>query len=240
MPNWDEIGPDGQPLRYDTPGLCYDALIATIGTNRMSKIKLDIYGMSTDDEIAYLGPIVTKMTGNSPFTTLASKTTALGTAVTAYATANADYLASQTTTDQKRTALANARTAAENAARDLATGAQSLTHDAATLQSGGWEIQADSHTPVGPLPRPANLVATGGDHDGTVDLAWDAIKRGVQTYIAQQATSASGPWTQCYVGKPSSCTVTGLTSGTQYWFQVSAIGAAGPSPWSDPATKRAT
>ena len=94
--------------------------------------------------------------------------------------------------------------------------------------------------PVGQLPQPANLVATGGDLEGTVDLSWDALRRGVQTYIAQQATSPSGPWTQCYVGKASSCTVTGLTSGTQYWFQVRAIGAAGPSAWSDPATKRAT
>jgi hypothetical protein len=34
--------------------------------------------------------------------------------------------------------------------------------------------------------------------------------------------------------------ITGLTSGTQYWFQVRAIGAVGPSAWSDPATKRAT
>ncbi len=50
----------------------------------------------------------------------------------------------------------------------------------------------------------------------------------------------SGPWTQCYVAKASSCTITGLTSGTQYWFQICAIGAAGPSVWSDPATKRAT
>ena len=32
----------------------------------------------------------------------------------------------------------------------------------------------------------------------------------------------------------------GLISGTQYWFQVRAIGAAGPSAWSDLATKRAT
>jgi hypothetical protein len=73
-----------------------------------------------------------------------------------------------------------------------------------------------------------------------VDLAWDAIRRGVQTCVAQQAASSSGPWTECYVGKASSCTGTGLTSGTQYWFQVCAIGAAGPSAWSDPATKRAT
>ena len=38
-----------------------------------------------------------------------------------------------------------------------------------------------------------------------------------------------GPWTQCYVRKASNCTVTGLTSGTQHWFQVCASGAAGPS-----------
>ena len=34
--------------------------------------------------------------------------------------------------------------------------------------------------------------------------------------------------------------VTGLTSGILVRFQVSAIGAAGPSAWSDPATKRTT
>jgi hypothetical protein len=34
--------------------------------------------------------------------------------------------------------------------------------------------------------------------------------------------------------------ITGLTNGTQYWFQIRAMGAAGPSAGSDPATKRAT
>ena len=77
-----------------------------------------------------------------------------------------------------------------------------------------WDLHADRPS-VGQLPQPANLVATGGDLEGTIDLSWDALRRGVQTYIAQQATSPSGPWTQCYVGKASSCTVTGLTSGTQ-------------------------
>jgi hypothetical protein len=133
----------------------------------------------------------------------------------------------------------NQRAATEAAAWALAVGAEALTTDGATLQSGGWELQA-ARAPVGQLPQPANFVATGGDLEGTVDLSWDALRRGVQTYIAQQAILPSGPWTQCYVGKASSCTVTGLTSGTQYCFQVSGIGAAGPSAWSDPATKRAT
>jgi hypothetical protein len=54
-----------------------------------------------------------------------------------------------------------------------------------------------------------------------------------------QAISPSGPWTQSYVSKALNCTVTGLTSGTQYGFQGCAIGTAGPSDWCDPATKRA-
>lgn len=195
--------------------------------------------MTIDDEIAYLGPIVTTMTGSAAFSTLASMTTALDTAVADLSTANADYLAAVQTAQQKLTLRETARTNAEAAARQLATGAESITTDAATLQSGGWELQAD-RAPVGQLPQPASLAASGGDLDGTVDLTWDAIRRGVQTYVAEQAAAPSGPWTQCYVGKPSKCTVTGLTSGTQYWFHVKAIGAAGPSAWSDPATKRAT
>ena len=35
----------------------------------------------------------------------------------------------------------------------------------------------------------------------------------------------------------SKATVSGLATGTKYWFRVRAIGAAGPGPWSDPATK---
>jgi hypothetical protein len=86
----------------------------------------------------------------------------------------------------------NQRAATEASARTLATGAEALTTAAATLQSGGWELQA-ARAPVGQLPQPANFVATGGDLEGTVDLSWDAIRRGVQTYIAQQALSPSGP-----------------------------------------------
>ena len=69
---------------------------------------------------------------------------------------------------------------------------------------------------------------------------WDAIKRGVQTYVAERATASEGPWTQCYVGKLSNCTDTGLVSDTEYWYRVPAIGAAGPSAWSDRASKRAS
>jgi hypothetical protein len=32
--------------------------------------------------------------------------------------------------------------------------------------------------------------------DGIHDLSWGTIKRGVQTYIAERATAADGPYTQ--------------------------------------------
>jgi len=56
----------------------------------------------------------------------------------------------------------------------------------------------------------------------------------------RSGSRAASSMNSCYVGKPKKGTVTGLTSGTEYWFPVRAIGAADPSPWSDPATKRAT
>ena len=136
----------------------------------------------------------------------------MGTAVTALIAANADYLATVQTAEQKLTLRDTARATPEDAARQLAAGAEGITSDAGPLQSGGWDLQAD-RAPVGPLPQPANLAATGGDLDCTVDLTWEASRRCVQTYVAQQATSPSGPWTECYVGKASKCTVTGLTSG---------------------------
>jgi len=46
-------------------------------------------------------------------------------------------------------------------------------------------------------------------------------------------------WTLGVVSTKSSATLSGLTSGTKYWFRVAAIGAAGQGAWSDPATKMA-
>ena len=205
----------------------------------MAKIKLDIYNLPDEDLIVYTGPIVTKMTGNASFSSLAARTAAMGSARTAFDTANGDYLTSMLTTAQKLTVRDNARAALEAATRDLAAGAEGLTHDAATLQSGGWDIRADA-TPVGPLPAPQNLSATAGDHGGTMDLDWDAIRRGVQTYVAEYATSPTGTWTQGYIGRSSKCTVEGLTPGTLYYFRVKAVGASGASEYSDIAEKRAS
>jgi hypothetical protein len=169
---------------------------------------------------------------------LAPKLAPFNTAIQALDDANNEYEATLTLAKQQLTVRDNARAVVEDLARALASASEGETSDAAALQSGGWQLRGTA-APIGPLPAPANLSATGGDQEGEVDLGWQPVN-GRDTYLAEHATSATGPWTQFYVGKKSSATATGLTSGTLYWFRVRAIGAAGPGPWSDPAQTRAT
>ena len=89
------------------------------------------------------------------------------------------------------------------------------------------------------MSAPANFHATGGDNAGEVDLGCDP-QPGVQAHMVEYSTSATGPFTLGYTGKKSSCSIPGLLSGTGYWFQMWAVGAAGPGPKSGPIMKRAT
>ncbi len=112
----------------------------------------------------------------------------------------------------------------------------------AIIVSAGMHVKGAS-TPVGPMPQVTGLTATASDSAGAVDLHWDSIKRGLQSYLIEKTTDPAGltGWTYAAGGqKKSSATIEGLTSGTRYWFRAAAMGAAGQGPWSDPATKTAS
>lgn len=204
----------------------------------MAKIKFDHTALDNPAFIVRMREISTALTPNPVFAALGAKAAALDTAVNDLETKNNAYEVTLQLGSQQLTERDAARSDAEDAARALASASEGETTDAAELQSGGWHLR-DPSTPIGPLPAPQNLSGTGGDLEGEADLHWEPVY-GRDTYIAECSTSATGPWTQFYVGNTSSCTATGLVSGQMYYFRVRAVGPLGPGPWSDIAQKRAT
>lgn len=103
----------------------------------------------------------------------------------------------------------------------------------------GMDVAASTHTPVGEMPKVEGLTATQGDGAGEIDLHWNPIKRGLQTYIVEYCIgeAPTGPWINAGGSRKSSQTVPGLTTGQRYWFRVSAQGAAGRGTPSEVATK---
>jgi outer membrane murein-binding lipoprotein Lpp len=229
---------DTPGLMYDSPTAFYDAGPATIESRRMAKIKLELKKLTITELIEKASQVGTAMNGNAAFSGIAAQVTAFNTAVGALSSKQTAYVTAKQAADEKLTERDNQRVTVENLMRQLASASEGVTLDGATLRGVGWELRGVAE-PVGPLPAPQNLAATGGDLDGTADCQWDSV-RGADSYIAECASNPTGPWTQVYVGRKSSCTASGLTGGQLYYFHVRAVGAAGPGPWSDIAQKRAT
>lgn len=205
--------------------------------NTIAKVALYFLQLFTTAKLAFYRNIVTAMTGNAAF---ANPTVALPAFTTQInlVEAKANGMAAA------ETALAMAERELEQEVEKLDTLGRSLSGyvesasmgNPATIESSGFRLTAPRQ-PVGVLPAPTELRADAGQ-EGTCLLRWKR-DRGARSWVVQCAPQATGPWTEIYNGTRANCLAMDLTSGTQYWFRVQAIGAAGPSDWSDPATKRA-
>jgi len=233
------VNSDDPAIFYDDPAVFYDATSPIPERKqKMAKIKLDHTNLAAPAFVVRMKEISTALTGNAVFASLAANVTAFDTKVGTLETKSAAYDATVQAGKTVLTERDDARVAVEDAARGLAGASEGVTSDAAQLQSGGWHLRG-APTPVGPMPAPQNLSATAGDLDGEVDLSWEPVS-GRDTYVGEHSISATGPWTQFYIGKKSGTTATGLASATMYWFRIRAVGTAGSGPFSDIAQKRAT
>ncbi len=111
--------------------------------------------------------------------------------------------------------------------------AQTFTVTATNVMGTSVPSAALTITPIGPAGAPTNVMATSSS-PGTVTVNWVAPSwvggSPITNYIVAASTG-----TQCQSAS-TSCTVTGLTSGTSVTFVVVAQNAAGNSPASVPVT----
>jgi hypothetical protein len=205
----------------------------------MAKVRLALQSMTVPQKVQFVREVVTKSTGNPVAT---GSTPTLAQLSAGADTLEGKALAAQTARDSSAQATAEQ----DNAERDvdllmtqfgnfidIASGG-----DEAKILSVGLNVRAPSTTPIGELAQVQNLAALVGDNDGEIDVDWDAV-RGAKTYEIHKSADPITPtgWSAAGSATKSKSTVSGLSSGTKYWFRVRGIGAAGPGPWSDPATK---
>jgi hypothetical protein len=201
------------------------------------KVKLNIRGLSIPERIARGREIVKAMDKNpafpNPQPTLAEVTADIDALDAAYAHSQAvkqEAIASTTATHDKDAAY-------EITMRKLGAHVESVATDEKTVQSAGMSV-GSTRGPLVPATVPTGLTASEGDHDGTLDLNHDRVK-GAKSYVYEMSLDppTATSWKHAAVSAKSSVTISGLASGTRYWFRVAAITSTGQSGWSDPATK---
>ena len=131
----------------------------------------------------------------------------------------------------------DARAALVALLRELASYVQlTCNGDRTKLLTSGFPTQKAVRTPVGVLPAPSVTVKL-GERSGDLAAKLEPLY-GASTY-QWRVSIASSPGTpvQTALTTAASNVFTGLTPGVVYQITASAVGAWGPSNWSDPATQ---
>jgi hypothetical protein len=114
--------------------------------------------------------------------------------------------------------------------------------DPTILQSSGFQERATPvrNTPPPPLAGPPSFKVDSGKNSGQAVVKGKPVPKAV-SYMARYAPIGSdgkpGTWTEVPTTGTRSITVTGLTPGIDYAFQMRALGRAGYSDWSDSVTR---
>lgn len=208
----------------------------------MAQVKLNFRKLSVTEKIARARQIVDAMTANSA--SFSKPTPALPdvtATIDAVELANANALKARAAAKES-TAILNEK---EDQLDELMTWLASYVNSASAgkeevILSAAMDVRTPAITSNFVPDTPNNIMPTMGDHEGEIDLSWNA-KIGAQSYIVEISPNppTDTSWTQVAVVTASKHTVTGLTSGTKYWFRVAAVGSGGQSGWSDPAVKMA-
>jgi hypothetical protein len=207
----------------------------------MAKVKLNFRKLSVVEKIARGRQIVEAMTGNSAFPTPTPTLVAVTAALDALEQANADALEARALSKQRTATLEDKEAEVIEEVMRLASYVDSASGGKEeVILSAAMDVRTPSLASNLPPPTPNNLTPTVGDHEGEIDLSWNASQN-AQSYIVQMSQNppTENSWVQVAIVTASKATIKNLTSGAKHWFRVAAVGAGGQSGWSNPATKMA-
>jgi hypothetical protein len=112
-------------------------------------------------------------------------------------------------------------------------------NDLATFTTSGFEVASNTKVPPQALPQAKIKYVDRGPTTGQV-VVRPAPLKGAVSYEWRYAVLPIGsptpavPWTSLMVPGPKTATISNLTPGTTYQFEVRALGKLGYSDWSDP------
>lgn len=201
----------------------------------MKQLKFGLNGIKPSDLLARAIRIETMMTGNpvfdDPIPSIAELTAAreeLETRITAASRGD-------------RTAIAHRKEQEEvvkTILKKLGNYVQIKSSSTSEILSSGFDVRS-KNAPILSLLRPASLHAVRSDKEGVVELNWKPVRGGNQ-YIVEKSIKDPitdvAEWVHLGYSTRSKFFVKNLEPGVYYWFRVRAIGSAGMSPFSDPAT----
>ena len=204
----------------------------------MPRIKLNLRNLSIPDKVQKGRQIIAAMTNNAHFPNahppLPIVTDALATLEQSYASVQA----AKADVKAKASAQDDADIKVDQILGQLAAYVESIAgHDETIITSAGLATKSTRSTPVF-LSPPQGLSATPGDHEGVIDLSWKKVPH-AKSYTIQMSPDppTHESWTHAAIATASTATIENLASGKRFWFRVAAVGAMGPSGWSEPATK---
>lgn len=236
---WNGTDSQGNPLRWDTPGLTWNGLIPEplTSSKRMPHLRVSLAFTNAADHIVEetASDVSAHLFGNAAYPSPPVIKAALDAANTA--------LSAAITAQQEG---GKAATAAKNNKREtlvgllrLLAGYVQINHhdDLAVLLSSGFEAVGSRHTPA--VLGPPNIRDILNGNSGQLILRVFTMQ-GVQLwkvrYAALGAGGAPGPWQDGGLhGDSRRIEINGLTPGTIYSFEAQAVvSGAKVSDWSDP------
>jgi len=223
--------------RFDE--VCFDGAPRPARKGMKTKVKIGWKDLTEQDKMKLALKIKEKSAGNADAAKIAALLLKLdGGITTAQAAIGAEEVAAQNV-KQCTLTKGKALDALGGVVSRIGSFAEDEFPDAPEKAVGlGLDLRAEN-SPIGPLPAPAGMSVTGGDHPGTLEGACYPVP-GRDIYEGEIATHPDGPYTRVYVGKVSSFIAPDLVSGTEYWLRMRAHGTAGFGPWSNRGSGRAT